>query len=416
MHRAVDTAITRLEENPGILPSPLTPGTVRHLLNFCLEHAYFEFDGKFYRQTSGGAMGSPLTVALADIRTAEVEQLALNTFADPLHTYRHFVDNGIGSARDAAQADAFLAHINSLSTDLQYTIEHPKDGFLPYLDVLIHPDLSTSIYRKPTHTNLYLKYNSSTPASTRRSVIQSLTRRAYNLCSPQHLDGELDLVYNICLSNGFPPHETTSTMTSVHTKLHRKPTSTPNPTATVKSSPTTRISLPFHPDLSTPIKRILSRYNIAVTFSSSSSLRNLLTRTKSSPPTDSTTNVIYRIPCRDCPASYIGQTKRPILTRITEHERHFRLDNATDDYGNIKSAPALHARKSSHTISWNDTEILTTASSSYHFDLLEHSVITILKPELNRTVKGPAINPQWILLLPRITSSFKPRPSNITKF
>ena len=260
------------------------------------------------------------------------------------------MDDEIGAARDADHANSFLNHINSLSSDLQYTIEHPKDGCLPYLDVLIHPDLSTSIYRKPTHTNLYLKYNSSTPASTRRSVIQSLTRRAYTLCSPQHVEQELNTVYSICLANGFPPHETTSLMDSVRDKLHRKPTIGDFDREWRDSQRIThRISLPYHPDLANPLKRILNRYNIAVSFSSSStSIRNTLTRTKSPTPSASTCNVIYRIPCLECPASYIGQTKRPVLTRITEHERHHRLDNSTDSYRNIKSAPALHALIFSH--------------------------------------------------------------------
>ena len=232
------------------------------------------------------------------------------------------------------------------------------------------------------------------------------------------MEQELDTVYSICLANGFPPHETTTLMDSVRDKLHRKPTIGDFDREWRDSQRIThRISLPYHPDLANPLKRILNRYNIAVSFSSSStSIRNTLTRTKSSTPSSSTCNVIYRIPCLDCPASYIGQTKRPVLTRITEHERHHRLDNSTDSYGNIKSAPALHALKSSHTIGWNNTEILTTAPSSSHLDLLEHAAITILKPELNRTLKGPAINPQWNSLLPRITSSFRPRPSNISKF
>ena len=45
-----------------------------------------------------------------------------------------------------------------------------------------------------------------------------------------------------------------------------------------------------------------------------------------------------------------------------------------------------------------------------------HAAIIILKPELNRTLKGTAINPQWNSLLPRTISSFRPRPSNISNF
>ena len=408
MRAAVETAIRRLEDNPGILPSPLTPTTVRTLLDFCLDNAYFEFNHQFYRQTSGGAMGSSLTVILAEIRTAEIEQLALDTFNDPLDFYHHFVDDGIGAARDASHADAFHLHLNSLSSDLQYTIEHPKAGFLPYLDVLLHPDLSTSVYRKPTHTNLYIKYNSSTPISTRNSVINSLTRRAFTVCSPQHLDEELDTVYNICLSNGFPPHDTTTLMSSILAKLRRPTPSLPRPPREFLH----RVTLPYHPALSSRIKRVLNRYDVAVTFSSSSTLRNSLTRTKSSPPPDSTPNVIYQIPCRDCPSFYIGQTKRPVLKRIKEHESSYHNNSLYNTDGKMTSAPAIHARETGHIMDWNSTQILASAPSRSHLNLLEQSYIHTLKPSINRTDKVPTVNPQWNSLFPRIATS-KPRPAGI---
>ena len=53
---------------------------------------------------------------------------------------------------------------NCCFDDLQYTIEYPShDGSFPYMDILIHADKSTSVYRKPTHTNLYVRYNSCAP-------------------------------------------------------------------------------------------------------------------------------------------------------------------------------------------------------------------------------------------------------------
>ena len=165
-----------------------------------------EFNGSFYSQDEGGTMGSPLIVELAEIRLAEVETLALSSSPDPPHSYCHFVDDGLGAFRDRPHAEAFLNLLNSLTEDLTFTQEHPSpDGSIPFLDVLIHPDKSTSVYRKPTHTNLYTKYSSCTTNSAKNGVIRSLTRRAYNICSPQHLDAELQTVRHVCLQNGFPP-------------------------------------------------------------------------------------------------------------------------------------------------------------------------------------------------------------------
>ena len=78
------------------------------------------------------------------------------------------------------------------------------DGSIPYLDVLIHADKTTSVYRKHTHTNLYTHYSSSTPQSSKECVISSLTRRAHTMCSPCHLEPEIQLMKQILLSNGYP--------------------------------------------------------------------------------------------------------------------------------------------------------------------------------------------------------------------
>ena len=143
------------------------------------------FYSQFYSQDTEGTMGSPLVVELAEIRVADVKNTALTTNKDPPNTYRHFVDDGIGDFRDKSHADGFLNYLNSLTDDLQYTIEYPShDGSLSYMDILIHADKSTSVYRRPTHTNLYVHYNSCAPSSSKDSVIRSLTRRAHILSPP----------------------------------------------------------------------------------------------------------------------------------------------------------------------------------------------------------------------------------------
>ena len=280
MRAARDIAIDKFNVDPSLLPDNISVNTISSLINFCLDNSYFEYDNTFYSQNSGGPMGSPLTVELAEIRTSYIEELALNTSPDPPNSYRHFVDDGLGDFRDRQHAETYLLFINSLSSDLQYTLEHPADdGSLPFLDVLIHPDKSTSVYRKPTHTNLYLKYNSSTNNATKDSVIRSLTRRAYNLCSPQHLDAELTTVYNICLSNGFPPQRTTTIMEQVKTKMERRTTNLSHRQfkKLLNNDRSLKVSLPYHPTVGKPLKSLLNKHDIDVTYSSSPNLRSLLT-------------------------------------------------------------------------------------------------------------------------------------------
>ena len=141
-------------------------------------------------------MRSPLTVTLAEIRVTYNEFSALSTSPHPPSTIFTSLES---------HARTFLTHINSLTPDLQYTLELPNHNrSLPYVDILIYSDNSTSIYRKPTHTNVYTHYNSCSPQVHKDSIIRSLTRRAYTLCSPQHLQPELEFLKNTFLGNGYP--------------------------------------------------------------------------------------------------------------------------------------------------------------------------------------------------------------------
>ena len=195
---------------------------------------------------------------------------ALTTYKDPPNTYRHFVDDGIGDFRDKSHADGFLKYLNSLTDDLQYTIEYPShDGSLPYMDILIDADKSTSVYRKPTHTNLYVRYKSCAPSSSKDSVIRSLTRRAHILCSPPTLTKRTGHSLHNLLTKWTPPDRVKRIMESVKQKLEN-----PNK-LTLKqfnrqlkaTTPSLTASFPFHPTITKKIKKSLASHDVKVTSS-----------------------------------------------------------------------------------------------------------------------------------------------------
>ena len=92
----------------------------------------------------------------------------------------------------------FLQHINSVDPAIKFTVEDNKeDGSIPFLDTIVKPEadgtLSITVYRKPTHTDQYLQWDSHHHLSAKFSVIHTLSHRAKTVCSkPELLQQEKD--------------------------------------------------------------------------------------------------------------------------------------------------------------------------------------------------------------------------------
>ena len=60
--------------------------------------------------------------------------------------------------------DSFHHHLNSIEPNIQFTVEKEVDGRLPFLDIMLSRDdtgsVSTAVYRKTTHTDQYLSFDS----------------------------------------------------------------------------------------------------------------------------------------------------------------------------------------------------------------------------------------------------------------
>ena len=82
-----------------------------------------------------------------------------------------------------------------------------EDGRLPFLDVLVRKEekgFSTAIYRKPTFTGLYTRWDSYCSTNQKISLIRSLTHRAKKICLPQHLKAETKKLLVLFEKNGYP--------------------------------------------------------------------------------------------------------------------------------------------------------------------------------------------------------------------
>ena len=63
------------------------------LLNLCLTSTYFQYNGKHYKQLHGTAMGSPVSVVVAEIVMQNIEERALVTCRQIIPLWLRYVDD-----------------------------------------------------------------------------------------------------------------------------------------------------------------------------------------------------------------------------------------------------------------------------------------------------------------------------------
>ena len=109
--------------------------------------------------------------------------------------------------RNEEESDNFFKQLNCLHPSLKFTFEKEKDNCLPFLDVNVERTVTgfeTSVYRKPTFTGQYLRWESFSPTKQKTNLILTLVHRALMICTKSKLNKEIKHIKNILLDNGYP--------------------------------------------------------------------------------------------------------------------------------------------------------------------------------------------------------------------
>ena len=131
-------------------------------------------------------MGSPLSPIIANMVMEEIEQTALNTYLNPPCLWLRYVDD-VYAIMEKTELEPFRDYLNTISTSIRFTKELEKSGQSSFLDVSVkqmeNGSLATSVYRKLTHTDRYLKYSSHHPVNQKVSVACTLFSRVNSITS-----------------------------------------------------------------------------------------------------------------------------------------------------------------------------------------------------------------------------------------
>jgi len=109
--------------------------------------------------------------------------------------------------------------------------------------------------------------------------------------------------------------------------------------------------IPYTDSVSKQFKNIAANLNKSLAFVVLNKLNRFIKTYKDPLPTVNHSNVLYKICCENCTASYVGQTSRQLTTRVKEHK-----SNINRPFESL-SVVSQH-RLEGHEFKWDEVKIL----------------------------------------------------------
>ena len=319
-------------------------------------------------------MGSPVSPILCNCYMEVFEQKALSTALHPPSIWKRYVDDTFTKNKKAHE-ESFFNHINNQNDHIGFTKEDSReDGSQPFLDTLNKPvgnRLVTSVYRKPTHTDQYLHFDSHHPLNQKFGVVNTLFHRARLVCTNSlQLQEEEEHLSKALQRCDFPQW-------AINRSLHKL--DAPQNTGQV-SSPSVKtvshITVPYMKGISESIKNICKKKGIQVHFKPALTIRNALVKPKDKDNKSKKCGAIYQIVCPEdsCNVSYVGETGRTLQERVRDH---------------LQPPSAVHAHHTGQghpPPSMDNVSILDREPLKFKRFIKESIYIRAIDPNLNKNI------------------------------
>ena len=141
------------------------------------------------------------------------------------------------------------------------------------------------------------------------------------------------------------------------------------------------VSIPYIAGTSERLSRIFKKYDIQVAHQPSKKIKNELCHLKDRRRVHEKAGVVYKLDCRDCNATYIGETGRQVEERMTEHQR---------DITNRKQASKVfeHVRDTGHSFDFENVSVL---------DNCQHKKVRLHLESVHSYIETNSINRSLIM-------------------
>jgi len=341
-------------------------------VKFVLTSTYFLFNKIIYKQTYGTPMGSPLSPIIADFVMQDLEVSCLNSINCQITFYHRFVDD-IVMAAPCNEIDLIFNTFNEYHDRLKFTIERESERSISFLDlrlVVIENTIKIDWFQKNTYSGRLLSYHSNHPLCHKIGMIYGLIDRALCLSHPSFHQKNIEFIIGTLLDNGYP-------LAFIFDKLKKRIKRTlnlkksanhpQNNNNTESGCPDIKkiLVIPYINNISEMVASTIDKSRHIVGYRTLNNLGSFVKVHKDTVETYANNNVVYKISCNDCEASYVGQTKRQLKTRVNEHFRNISSTSANP------SVITEHTLQTSHSFDWKNVKILDTESNYFKRSISE---------------------------------------------
>ena len=249
---------------------------------------------------------------------------------------------------------------------------------MPFLDILITPEedysLKTSVFRKPTHTDLYLQWDSHHTIPSKYSVAGTLYDRVTTVCSNPQLQEE-ECLFKALKRSKYPTWTIKREIMKSQNPNRNRTRRIQNQTGQNSKNQNLYMVVPYHQGLSERIKKTYNKFGVQVHFKGGQTIKSLLMAPKDKDPITNKSGVIYRYTCSEhgCEEEYIGESTRTFVERFKEHQK-------------APSPIFDHYNTSGHNININNFTIVGREDQNLTRATKETLFIRVSDPSLNRNI------------------------------
>ena len=225
-------------------------------------------------------MCSPVSAVVAKLHMEFFEELALETALTRPRLWKRYVDDTSCILRKGS-TEELLHHLNGVRPTIKFTVEQKEDRTLPLLDTLLrrreNGSLDVSVYRKPTHTDQYLHFESQHPTHMKGGVVRCFHDTARGIISMQdNHQKEVDHLARVLKQNAYPANF----IRNVSAPPTQETADTSSRDEEQEEEKAPLVVIPNVAGISEDIRRVCRKFNIRVVFKSGRILRSMLIKVK----------------------------------------------------------------------------------------------------------------------------------------